>query len=61
MVTRNGCCTREIKTRFTMTKEAFNREISLLIKNLNIEHWRKLGYLIVKFGASHCMAQRSGH
>jgi hypothetical protein len=31
MLTRYSYCTREIKMRIVMTKEAFNRKISLLI------------------------------
>ena len=37
VVTRDGYCTREIKMRISMAKEAFNRKISLLIRKLKIE------------------------
>ena len=41
MLTRYGYCTREIKVRIAMTKEEFNRKISLLISKLNIKLRKK--------------------
>ena len=40
--TRDGYCTREIKMRIVMAKEAFNRKMSLLATKLNIELRKKL-------------------
>ena len=37
-LTRDGYCTREIKMRIGIAEEAFNRKISLLTSNVNIEH-----------------------
>ena len=37
-----GYCTREIKTRVVIAKEAFNRKISLFTCKLNIEFKNKL-------------------
>jgi hypothetical protein len=42
VLTRDGYCTREIKTRIGMAKEAFNRKISLLTSKLNTELRKKL-------------------
>ena len=42
VLTRDGYCTREIKMRIVITKEAFNRKISLLTSKLNIELEKKL-------------------
>jgi hypothetical protein len=36
-LTREGYCTREIKIRIALAKEAFIRKISLLTSKLNIE------------------------
>ena len=40
---RDGYCAREIKIRFVVAKEAFNRKISLLTSKLNIELGNKIG------------------
>ena len=40
--TRDGYCTREIKMRITIAKEAFNGKMSLLTSKLNIELKKKL-------------------
>ena len=37
VLTRDGYCTREIKMRIAIAKEAFNRKISLLTYKLNID------------------------
>ena len=37
VLTRDGYCTREIKMRIDIAKEAFNRKMSLLTSKLNIE------------------------
>jgi hypothetical protein len=42
VLTRDGYCTREIKMRISIAKEAFNRKISFLTRNLNIELREKL-------------------
>ena len=42
VLTRDGYCTREIKMRITIAKEAFNRKISFLTRKLNIELSEKL-------------------
>jgi len=42
VLTRDGYCPREIKTRFVIAKEAFNRKMSLLTSKLNIELKKKL-------------------
>ena len=36
VLTRDGYCTREIKMRIAIAKEAFNRKMSLLTCKLNI-------------------------
>ena len=59
MLTRHGYCTREIKMRIAIAKEAFNRKISLLTSKLNIEVMNN--WLGDMFGALHYMAQRPGH
>ena len=41
LLTRDGYCTREIKMRIAIAKEAFNREMSLLTSKLNIEFKKK--------------------
>ena len=41
-LTRDGYCTREIKMRIDIAKEAFNRKISLLTSKLNTELKKKL-------------------
>ena len=56
---RDGYGTKEIKIRIVISKEAFNRKISLLTSNLNIELRRN--WLDVMFGALLYMAQRPGH
>ena len=57
VITRVGYCTREIKMKIFIAKEAFNRKMSLLTCKLNIELKKKL----VMFGALLYMAQRPGH
>ena len=42
VLTRDGYCTREIKMRIDIAKEAFNRKILLLTSKLNIELEKKL-------------------
>jgi len=42
VLARDGYCTREIKMRFAIVKDAFNRKISLLTSKLSIELWKKL-------------------
>ena len=42
VLTRDGYCTREIKMRIAIAKEAFNRKMSLLKSKLNIELKKKL-------------------
>ena len=42
VLTRYGYCTREIKKRIVIAKEAFNRKISLLRSKVNIELRKKL-------------------
>ena len=37
VLTRDGYCTKEIEMRIAIAKEAFNRKMSLLTSNLNIE------------------------
>ena len=59
VLTRDGYCTREIKMRIAMTKEAFNRKISLLTSKLNTELRKKL--VRYMFGALPYMAQRAAH
>ena len=39
---RDGYCTREIKMRIAIAKDAFNRKMSLLTSKLNIELRKKL-------------------
>ena len=41
-LTRDGYCTREIKIRIAIAKEAFNRKISLLTSKLKIKLKNKL-------------------
>ena len=47
VLTRDGYCTREIKMRIAIAKEAFNRKMSLLTSKLNNELKKKLvrGYV----------------
>ena len=42
VLTRDGYCTRELKMRIVIVKEAFNRKLSLLTSKLNIEIKKKL-------------------
>ena len=42
VLTRDGYCTREIKMRIAIAKEAFNRKLLLLTSKLNIELKKKL-------------------
>ena len=42
MLTIDGYCTKKIKMRIAIAKEAFNRKISLLISKLNTELRKKL-------------------
>jgi hypothetical protein len=42
VLTRDGYCTREIKMRIAIAKEAFNRKMTLLTSKLNIELKKKL-------------------
>ena len=42
VLTRDGYCTREIKMRIAIVKEAFKRKMSLLTSKLNIELKKKL-------------------
>ena len=42
VLTRDGYCTREIKMRIAIDKEAFNRKMPLLTSKLNTEHKKKL-------------------
>ena len=42
VLTRDGYCTREIKLRIAIAKEAFNRKISPLTSKLNNELGKKL-------------------
>ena len=42
VLTRDGYCTREIKMRISIAREAFNRKMSLLTSKLNIELKKKL-------------------
>jgi Reverse transcriptase (RNA-dependent DNA polymerase). len=42
VITRDGYCTREIKKRIALAKEAFNRKMPLLTSKLNIELKKKL-------------------
>ena len=42
LITRDGYCTREIKMRIAIAKEAFNRKISLLTSKMIIELRKKL-------------------
>ena len=42
VLTRDGYCTREIKIRIIIAKEAFNRKMALLTSKLNIELKKKL-------------------
>ena len=58
VLTRDGYSTREIKMRIVISKEAFNRKMSLLTSKLNIELEGLIG---VMFGALLYMDQRSGH
>ena len=59
VLTSDGYCTREIKMRIVIAKEAFNTKMSLLTGKLNIELKEKL--LSVMFGELLYMAQRPGH
>ena len=59
VLTRDGYCTREIKKRIAIAKEAFNRKMSLLTSKLNIELKKKL--VNVMFGELLYRAQRTGH
>ena len=43
VLTRDSYCTREIKMRIVIAKEAFNRNISVLTSKLNIELRKKIG------------------
>jgi hypothetical protein len=56
VLTRDGYCTRQIKMRIVIAKEAFNKKISLLTCKLNLGR-NLLGFM---FGALLYMAQRSG-
>jgi hypothetical protein len=56
VLTRDGYCTRQIKMRIAIAKEAFNKKISLLTSKLNLGR----NLLGVMFGALLYMAQRSG-
>ena len=58
VLTRDGYCTREIKMRIAIAKEAFNRKMSLLTCKLNIELKKKLVRCYVWSIAF--MAQRPG-
>ena len=42
VLARDAYCTKEIKMRIVIAKEAFNRKISLLTSKLNIEFRKKL-------------------
>ena len=42
VLVRDGYCTREIRMRIAIAKEAFNRKMSLLTSKLNIELRKKL-------------------
>ena len=42
VLTRDGYCTKETNTGISIAKEAFNRKISLLKSQLNIEFKKKL-------------------
>ena len=42
VLTRHGYCTREIKMKIAIAKEAIDRKISFLIRRLNIELRKKL-------------------
>ena len=42
VLTKNCYCTREIKMRIAITKEKFNRKVSLLTSKLNIKLRKKL-------------------
>ena len=42
VLTRDGYCTKEIKMRIAIPREAFNRKMSLLTSKLNIEVRKKL-------------------
>ena len=46
VLTRDGYCTREIKMRIAIAKEAFNRKMSLLTCKLNIELKKKRKVLL---------------
>ena len=50
VLTRDGYCTREIKMRIAIAKEAFNRKMSLLTSKLNIEVGGEKNWLGVMFG-----------
>ena len=58
MLTRDDYCTREIKMRIAMAKEAFNRKISLLTSKLTLNSRRN--WLGVMFEALLYMAQSPG-
>ena len=51
VLTGDGYCTREIKMRIVIAKEAFNRKISLLTSKINIELREKLIRCYVLYGS----------
>ena len=51
MITIDRYCTRKIKMRIAIAKEAFNRTLSFLISKLNIEHRKKLVRCIALCGS----------
>ena len=59
VLTRDGYCTREIKMRLAIAKEAFNRKILFLTSKLTFNSRRN--WICVLFGALLYMAQRPGH
>ena len=58
-LTIDGYCTREIKMRNAIDKEAFNRKMSLLTSKLNIEFRKKFVRCYIWSVAF--MGQRPGH
>ena len=60
VLTRDCYCTREIKMRIAIAKEAYNRKMSLLTSKLNIEPKKKLVRCYV-WSIAFYMAQRSGN
>ena len=52
-------CTRGIKMRITIAKEAFNRKMSLFISKLSIELWKE--WVRCYVWSILYMAQRYGH